>query len=347
MAKLLDGRFVNTFGVNYTDHARDNVDPDGNPPSTFDSNRTDYNWRGNFTLMPGETLVGGLNREDDWASSPNVNSVRTGSQGGFIELQSEVAKRFFLVANARHDDHDAFGGHNTWRIAPAYIVPMTETKLKASYGTGFHAPTLYQLYGVGSYGYVGNPLLAPETSRGYDFGFEQPLFDERLQFGATYFRNNITNLINNVFFPVNSYVNIGEARTYGLEAFIAVTINKQLSGRVDYTHTTAKDAITDTELLRRPRDKYTLSADWQPIERLTVTPSLMYLGRWMDVDRSTFATVETGSVTIVNLAASYKVNDNVTVFARANNLFNKVYENPLGWEQPGLAVLGGIRLSSR
>jgi vitamin B12 transporter len=347
VAALLDGRFINTFGVNYTDHNRDNQDPNGNPPSTFKSNRKDYNWRGNFVVMPGETLVAGLNREDDQATSPNINSIRTGNQGGFLELQSEVAKRFFVVANVRHDDHDAFGGHNTWRIAPAYIVPVTETKLKASYGTGFHAPTLYQLYGVGSFGYVGKSKLAPETSRGYDFGFEQPMFDDRVQFGVTFYRNNITNLINNVFFPVNSYVNVGQALTYGAEAFVAVTVTKELRMRLDYTRTTARDVIADTELLRRPSDKYTVSADWQPTDRLTITPSLFYLGPWMDIDRSTFVTKRTSSVTLVNLAASYKVDDTITVFARANNLLNKVYENPLGWEQPGFAVFGGIKLSSR
>jgi len=146
---------------------------------------------------------------------------------------------------------------------------------------------------------------------------------------------------------VNTYVNVGEAVTYGAEAFIAVTVTKELRMRLDYTRTTARDVSTDTELLRRPRDKYSFSADWQPTDRLTITPSLFYLGPWMDIDRSTFVTKQTGSVTIVNLAASYKVDDNVTVFARANNLFNTIYENPLGWEQPGFAVYGGIKLSSR
>ena len=346
VVKLFDGRFTNTFGLNYTDHSRDNQDPGGSVVP-YKANRKDYNWLGNFVVMPGQILVAGLNRQEDWASTPNIASVRTGNTGGFVELQSEFFKRLFVVANVRHDKHDAFGDHDTWRVAPAFIVPVTDTKLKASYGTGFHAPTLYQLYGVGSFNYVGNPLLKPETSTGYDYGFEQPVLDGRLQFGATYFHNNITNLINGVFTPVNTYVNVGQAVTYGAELFAAATISKDLRARIDYTRTTALDAVANTELLRRPRYKTSLTADWQPIERLTIAPTVIYLGRWMDVDRSTFATKETGNVTTVNLAVSYAVNDTVTIFGRANNLFNTVYEDPLGWLQPGFAVLGGVKVTSR
>ena len=153
---LLDGRFVNTFGVNYTNYARDNKDPDPNPQTNFNSTGEKYEWHGALTVMPGQVLVAGLERQNERATSDNVDA-KTGNQAGFLEFQSEIAKRFFFVANIRHDDNDAFGGHDTWRLAPAVIVPVTETKLKASYGTGFKAPDLYQLYGQGPFGFVGNP----------------------------------------------------------------------------------------------------------------------------------------------------------------------------------------------
>ena len=105
-----------------------------------------------------------------------------------------------MVSNVRHDDNDAFGGHDTYRIAPAVLLPGIETKLKASYGTGFKAPSLDQLYGSYDYGYyggvtLGNPNLRPEESKGWDAGFEQPIAGDRFRFGATYFHNDITNLV--------------------------------------------------------------------------------------------------------------------------------------------------------
>ena len=70
-----------------------------------------------------------------------------------------------------------------------------------------------------SIGQIANPNLRPEVSRGYDYGFEQPLFNDRLRFGATYFHNNITNLITTQFNPATftfSYMNIGQAETHGV-----------------------------------------------------------------------------------------------------------------------------------
>ena len=344
VATLFDGRLLSTFGVNYTDYRRSNKDPDPNPLDEFKGSREKYDWLGKFTVLPGETLLAGLERENDRADTATVQA-KTGNQAGFVEWQSEIAKRFFFVANIRHDRHDAFGGHTTWRVAPAYIVPVTETKLKASYGTGFKAPELYQLYGNGPFGFMGNPNLLPETSRGYDVGFEQPL-GPRARFGLTYFHNNIENLIQtNATFT--TLINVGQAVTYGVEGFVSAELSDNFQARLDYTHTIAKDAITGMDLLRRPRDKYSLSAVWRATDRLTITPTVIYLGEWRDINRSTFVFERTGNVAVVNVAADYRVNDNVTLFGRIENLFDRRYENPLGWMQPGFAVYGGVKLATR
>ena len=102
-------------------------------------------------------------------SAENVNKA------GYVELQSQFANRLFLVENIRQDDNDRFGEHPTFRLAPALIVPFTETKLKGSYGTGFKAPTLNQLFvSFPAFFFFANPNLKPEESVGYDAGFEQP-----------------------------------------------------------------------------------------------------------------------------------------------------------------------------
>lgn len=354
---LLDGQFVNTFGFDLTDTKRSNLDPNGTPASHYDSRRTKLDWRGNFNVMPGQTLVMGLEREDERSSTsttgtfpagPLFYDAKSGNQAGYLELQSQFGERLFLVSNIRNDDNDQFGNHATWRIAPAFIMPVTETRLKASYGTGFKAPTLFELYGVSDFNYQGNPALSPETSTGYDFGFEQPLMNGRIKFGATYFHNDITNLINNVFSPVNTYVNVGKARIHGVETFAEAQVVEQLRLRVDYTQTIAKDQITGLELVRRPRDKIDVSAVWTVTDALTLSGNVIYVGPWKDFDRQGLlvSPEATPGYTVVNLAANYVVNPNVTVFGRVDNLFNKQYENPTGWLQPGLGVFGGVRLTT-
>ncbi len=343
---LFDGRFVNVFGYGHVDYTRTNLDPPATIPSRFEGVRDKFDWRGTVKVMPGHNVVLGLEREDQRARGDNFpGTVKTGNQAGFVELQSELNKTFFFVANFRRDVHDDFGAHNTYRLAPAVIVPGLETKLKASYGTGFKAPTLYQLFGNGPFGFMGNPNLRPEKSRGYDFGFEQPIANNRVRVGATYFDNRIEDLIDFLFVPFTN-VNVLKARTHGVEAFATVTVNEQLQLRFDYTHTKAWDLTKNVELRRRPRDKFSATATYAPMEGLTLSSTVLHVSSWSDVDRATFALVRGGPFTTVNLAADYVINKHATVFARADNLFDRRYENPVGWLQPGLAVYGGVRLAS-
>jgi|SRR5215468_1422907 len=50
--------------------------------------------------------------------------------------------------------------------------------------------------------------------------------------------------------------------------------------------------------------------------------------------------------TTVNLAANYALRDDVTLFARIDNLLNKQYEDLSGFLGPGFGIYGGIRLTA-
>lgn len=342
--------FKNYFSVAYTDHSRMDRSP-GFAPSWSDGDRIKTDWRGVVTLAPGQTVVFGLEHQNERMQT-NIASAEESNNAGYIELQSQIAKRFFLAANVRYDDNENFGGHATWRVAPAFIVPGTDTKLKASIGTGFRAPTLNQRFvDFPAFNFFGNPNLQPEESLGYDVGFEQPLFNDRLRFGVTYFHNDLTNLITsttNAFPAPNTLINIAEATTSGFETFASIVVTENLRLRADYTYTKAIDETGDTELLRRPRHKASLTATWSPTELLSLSGTVLYTGSWQDSDR--FFSVPqfaTDSYTVVNLAADYKLNDNMTVFGRIDNLFDVQYQEPIGFERPGLSVFGGIRITTR
>jgi vitamin B12 transporter len=347
---LLDGRFKNYFGVNYTDHWNWNKSPDPATPTVNQGFRTKYDWRGVLSVMPGHTVVMGLEQETERLRTDTL-TAQNGNKAGYIELQSEFEKRFFFVANVRNDNNDSFGGHTTFRLAPAVLVPTTETKLKASYGTGFKAPTLNQLFvSFPDFGFFANPNLKPEESKGYDVGFEQPIANDRVRFGATYFHNDISNLINSTFDPVtftSTLINVDRAKTEGVEAFASVTVTDRLKLRGDYTFTRSIDAVTGKDLLRRPRNKASLTATWMPMDALSLSSTVLYVSDWLDIDRSTFATITQPGYTVVNLAANYTINDNAAAFARIDNLFDKRYQNPNGFDRPGFGIFAGIRLANR
>ena len=339
---LYDGKFKNYFGQSYLNDWTQNLSP-GTDPSINKGDRVKYDWRGVTSIMEGQTLLVGVEREDERLNTGYL-SAQNGDSAAYIELQSEFEKRFFLVSNIRYDDNDSFGGHETWRVAPAFIIPETDTKLKASYGTGFKAPTLNQLFvSLPAFNFFGNPNLKPEESSGYDFGFEQPLFNNRIRFGATYFHNDITNLIEGT---AHTNVNVGLATTYGAESFVSFVVTPDFTLRGDYTYTIARDDLTGDELLRRPKNKATVTASWKATEKLTLSSTFNYVGSWADIDREASFDLRAPSYKTVNLAANYAVNGNLAVFGRIDNLFNAQYEDPDGFLRPGFGIFGGIRINN-
>jgi vitamin B12 transporter len=343
---LLDGRMKNYFGVNFTNYWNSDMAPGDEVTTITTGNRLKYDWHSVTEIATGQNLVVGLEQETFQLDTTGL-SAQNGNKAGFVEWQSNFANRFFLTANIREDDNDSFGDHMTYRIAPAVIVPFTDTKIKASYGTGFKAPTLSQLFqNFPDFGFFANPNLKPEQSRGADVGFEQPLFNDRIRFGSTYFKNNITDLIdfNSTF---TSNINIDSAITEGTESFITANIIDRVRVRADYTVTRAVDTDTGLQLERRPKEKFSITTFWNPIDPLTLSATVLRVSDWIDVSRDGSATgIVAPGYTIVNLRADYAINDQLKVFGRIDNVANVHYQNPTGFLAPGLGVFGGIRFAS-
>jgi vitamin B12 transporter len=345
---LFDGVFDQTLGVGYTDYVRRFLDPNDTPaiPSYFRGDRVKLDWQGNIRLMPGQVLTVGAEHQRDEINDSAPVQARMTNNAGFLQLQSSCGERFFNTASVRYDDYDQFGSKTTFRLAPAFLIPETGTKFKASVGSGFKAPTLHELFdNFPQFDFFANPNLKPETSVGFDAGFEQTVFDKRLQFGATYFHNRITNLIT-INETGTSYANIGLATTQGVETFVAYNPAASITLRADYTYTDAIDDILHQELLRRPKDKASFNATWQATEAASLSATVLYIGPWVDINRSgSVSGLTAKGYTLVNLAGSYDLGHGVTVFARINNLLDQHYQDPTGFLHPGLGVFGGLRVA--
>jgi vitamin B12 transporter len=343
---VLDGRIKNYFGVNYTNQWNSNISPGDAAPTITTGDRVKYDWHSVAQLAPYHKVIIGAEQETETLQTATL-SAQNVNRAGYVELQSQFADRLFLVENVRQDDNDRFGTHPTFRLAPAVIVPVSETKFKASYGSGFKAPTLTQLFvSFPQFFFFANPNLKPEESIGYDAGFEQPLFNDRVRFGSTYFHNDITNLIApNASFTTN--INIGRATTEGTENFVAAIITDRVRVRADYTFTRTVDATTGLELLRRPKDKWSANVIWNPIDPLTLSATVLHTGSFVDGNRDfSIPRLLAPAYTIVNVAADYVITDQIKVFGRVDNLFNVHYQNPTGFLQPSLGVLAGIRVAN-
>ena len=358
---LFDGLWEQKLGFSYADHDRDYRDK-RDPLHPFDSSKGSYDgrmwkfdWQHNLFLHKTNTLTAGVEYEKEEGESEYFSESMWGPYSSIFPERSASTKALYLqdklslfdslfaTLGLRVDDHSRFGTRTTFRIAPAYLFKKTGTKIKATYGTGFKAPSLYQLFAPPTaWGPVGNENLKPEKSKGWDGGVEQSFFNEKVAFGITYFRNDFKDLID--WHWAKGYININRAKTEGVEISLLVRPVKDLTLNANYTYTDTEDKETGERLLRRPAHKGSFGLDYRFLEKGNANLNLLYVGK-----RDDFTPYpkrgEVGSYTLVNLATSYDVHKNLQVFGRIENLFNKKYEDVWGYGTPGFSIYGGIKLS--
>lgn len=329
-------------GAGFTDHET-KIESPGGFTSYNKGDRLQGDLRLDLASAAGHTVVlGGEIERERLTDQPHAYDNDT--RALFAEAQTRPGAPVSLTASARLDDNERFGSKATFRLAAAHTLAQTGTILRASYGTGFKAPSLTQLFvSFPDFGFFANPDLEPETSRGFDLGVEQPLGDN-VRVGATWFRQTFRNLITtNATF--DSYANVGRARAEGVEAFAEARLTPALTTRLDYTYVDAEDRDTGLTLLRRPKHRLTAAADWAVTDALTLSATVIHVGGWIDGDRTfTVPRLKAPDYTVANVAGEVRLNDRLTAFARVENLTDERYENPVGFERPGRAAFAGLRV---
>jgi len=357
---LLKDKWAQRLGISYNNMRRDLSNPtDEFQP--FDSQEGLFrgrvfkiDWQHNFYLHPTNTVTAGIEYQREWGEStyswesmwgPGESSFPGKSArttGFYLQDSIDIRDTFFMTLGVRFDHHDRFGTEPTYRIAPALLL-KSGTKLKATYGTGFKAPSLYQLYAPATaWGPLGNQNLEPEKCKGWDIGIEQFLLNDRLTLSFTYFHNDFEDLILYDFFQ--GYINISQAETKGFEIFMSAGPVKNLTLHGSYTYTDAKDRGTGERLLRRPKHKANLTFNLRLFKRADANLFIVYVGKRLDLFPYPTIT-EADAYTLFNLAASYRLSRHIEVFGRIDNLFNQEYEAVLGYGTPGRSAYIGIKAS--
>ncbi len=332
-----DGRWAQRFGFSYTDYERTTFGGPEPASTTVDEDRFDgrklkFDWQHDLSFHPLHLLTFGLETEEEKARSEGLDNASARTNAFYLQDQINTAGAFSLTLGLREDDHEEFGSHTTWRVTPAWRIGGSGTKLRASYGTGFKAPSLFELFDD-SFG-TANPNLKPETSKGWDFGIEQRWFDGKWQASATYYKNDVEDLINCIFDPATftcPFVNIDRAETRGYELETRVTPVERLSFGLNYTRGRAIDKATDEQLLRRPRNKASLFLAWAFLEKAGVTLTGRHFGARQDINSASFARVELDSYTVLDLALRYDFTPHWRLSARVENLDDERYEEIHGF----------------
>ncbi len=273
---------------------------------------------------------------------PTFISDRTEETAGFIQASLRPLENLNLIAGGRYDYFNQFGDVWTYRFAGNYKIERTATSLHASYATGFSPPTSQDKIFGNNFG------LEPERDRGFDAGIEQSLWNRRVVLGATYFHNRLSNLIG--FNGLFDTLNLGAARTQGVEIELLARPLENLAVRASYTYLDAeKTSSADinqpegARLPRRPRNEAYVSASYLWLGKLRTTAEAKFVNAREELNFGG-PNFDIEDYAFVNLAAEYAINRHVTVFGRITNLTDENYAEVFGFPALGRGVYGGVRV---
>ena len=312
-------------------------------------------WQHNFQVGKPLLLTAGYQfREEQGDASGFFGGAQPNrllsSHAGFAQAQVNIEDRLLLTAGVRQDRYNVFGDATTYRLTGGYLFP-TGTKVRTSYGTGFKAPTLNDLF----FQNFANPTLKPERSRSFDVGVEQRLLNNKLLLSAGYFWNRFQDLIQFVTSPTcppsapfgSCPQNFANAKSQGWEFGFQYAVLKNLDLRGQYTMTMTRNFSTtgsNTRLARWPFDQASMGLSYRPIETVRINVDHRFVGARND-DAANTPALRSGSFGVVNLSASYDATKNVQVFGRIDNLFNQDYEEILSFGTPIRSVYGGVKFT--
>ena len=293
----------------------------------------DYKPATSYNVLIGYEYAGDRGEFYDYGKEPKH---RANSKGVFVQNILRPIDNLFISFVIREENHSTFGNNTTYGLSSSYFIEPTKTKIKASIGTGFREPSLYELFSS----YSGKRSLNPEKSKSNEIGFEQLLSNERLNFGSTFFTTKIKNKIEykSTGLWTGEYDNIGEAEIYGIENFAEYRFNENTSLKLTYDYLHAQKKSDKSRLLRRPENKLALFFNTQ-IGNLKITPEIFYVGNRIDTS------AKLKSYILANLGLNYKVSNNLEVFGRVENILNYDYQLVYGYETPKASVYAGAKLS--
>ena len=363
-ADFFGGMFHNRFAVIATSGTRQYFD------SASDVTHLNFRYFGNAVRFEYQGIVDiDANNQLTFGAETQESSFRNDNFGIFAffspplvaghdrltgyygQIQSTVFDQITLTGGVRYDDDQTFGGHTSIKFAAAWQIPDWDATLRANYGDGFKAPSLFQDFGPNS-----NPIapLKPETAWGWEVGLDKSLWDGRLRASITYFERNTSNQIDfqNCFTPLDApgcpsrvavfgyYINVDKTRTTGVEMELKAAITDTLDASLDYTNMSPVNLLTGNQLARRPHDTASAVITWRPLQRLSLGGSVTYVGKRFD-DNGNFTSMT--SNTAVKLFGSYDVSEKWQVFGRIDNLFNDRTEEVSGYGVPGIGAFAGVR----
>lgn len=302
-------------------------------------------WDQTFKIIPAWLMDVGMSHQQQTFKARSVN-ITDGTIGHAMrdQYQISVHNTHYLHPKLTCDHRFALMGANKpdkkmfpWSLGTRAQVIDEHLFLHTRRSTLVQLPSLYQLQDT----QYGNQKLKYERNNKNEVGVT--LQNKRLSVGITYFTQNITQMID--FMPQADgtwrYENTDKLKIKGIENYLSASMTQTLQIFARHTFTHAKNQVNILKM-RRPMHQIKAGVKWKTTEDLTLTLSVLHDGKTRDLDRLTLNPAYTRGPFLLKSTANYVVNKNWRLFTRFENMLNKTYQMPLGYQQPKFSTYAGV-----
>lgn len=341
------------------------------PGAKSEYNRASINAQTSYVLRKFSVTSGyQYEVENADVSFLGIGHLRRNNQGGYLDFRFLPLSRLSLDFGARAEANGSFGTR---------VVPRAGASLALRYGSGFWGGTRYRFfYGEGvveprfdenagsSPCFPGNPALKPEASKTWNTGIEQKLANDRVKISADYFSSRLYDIISftscSPFSPCTvpqppgcpafwgNFFNTDLARARGTNIAVEARPVRwlMLAGNYSYDDTrvlvspNAFDPaeIAGNHLIRRPPHSGSLTV-MSSFREFTFTLAGYFSGVRTDSDFLFLGIKRNPGYARFDVAGSYNFGRGISLYARASNLFDKHYQDAIGYPALGRDVRVG------
>jgi vitamin B12 transporter len=358
------GSFSHYLAYANTDIDRENIDAGVTSFATEgEINRVEY--MTTYRFSDATTLTMGADLENEAAKISDIYTTGVFEEtldadrdqlGVYAEFNGELANNWFISAGLRNDDNDDFGNFTSGRLSTAYVMDFDDgssIKYRASYGTGFRAPSLAEIGLNISQGVNVSSDLKEEKSKGYDLGVEYYAANgARVE--LVYFDQEIEDAIDFLFesdpvtFDRLTYgygQQDGTSTSEGVELAVDYPLTDGLRLLTNVTYNETEDPNGDVRI-RRPELVANIGLQWSALEdKLNIIASYRIAHDAVDSDFTNGGTMDLDDYEVLDISANYIVNEMITVFGRVENALDEDYQEVTDFNTSGSAAYAGVRFN--
>ncbi len=298
------------YGVNYK--SSDNQ-------GKFDTHSHDIEYQNGWQLGNHKIVAGG-----EWYQSTSNNNQsgyinkNITTQALFLQDTIKIRDKWTFIPGIRMDHHSMFGTHWSPKAALNF-QPDNSTKIYASWGRVFKAPTADDLY-YDKYGSKGDPNMKPESGHVETIGFTHE-FSEKAIMDMSYFWSELHNHI--AWYP-NTFgiwnpTNLPYEKKHGLNISLNGALSDRWSYEMGYSYISRDtDGVQDAYYYEP--NGYRLGIHYN-CDRWKAN----LLGRFGSGLDDSAQGYDSRGYAIWDFNTSYAATENVDIYFKVNNLTNQRY----------------------